>query len=198
MNNNFKKRLLAYVIDAIVLSIIMLLVSFGFSLFGNDNVNKLNKQLSELNTEYLENDELNYGEYINQYAEINYLMSKEEIPLNIVNALFIIVLFILVTHFKDGSTIGKSVMRIKIIEENGNKPSINTLLIRSLFINSLGYLLLSLLFVFVLNSFAYFILTFILTIFEFSLVIISGFMILYRHDECGVHDKIAHTRVVDL
>lgn len=197
MNNNsasLGKRIIAYLIDSVMLTVIIL--NF-FPVFYSDNIKirELEENRQQLNNSYIE-EKITYKEYVKKSAEITYELEKEQVMLNVIDAVLLICIYIIVPFFLGGSTIGKKIMRIKIINEDGTKPSLNTLFIRSLFINGLAYVLVALACIFVLNSFAYFIVASIFTIFEFLLVIISFFMISYRHDKQGLHDLIAHTKVV--
>ena len=72
----------------------------------------------------------------------------------------------------------------------------NSLLIRNIVINGLGSLLTSLVCIFILPGKLYFIVTSIFGIIQILLVIISGFMVLYRKDKRGLQDIFSKTKVV--
>lgn len=197
MNASLLKRSSAYLIDLFILGLLISIMLVIFNIGGNKNIEELNLQKDTISTEFI-NEEISYENYIHQISEIDYLIDREEIFVNVVNTMIIIMLYIFLPFYNDGSTIGKKIMKIKVVKEDGTKPSLNTLFLRSVLINYLGYLLISLLCIFILNSFSYFIVTFILTILEFLLVIISGFMVLYRHDKRAIHDVITRTKVVNM
>lgn len=197
MNASFIKRVMAYLIDLVILGVLICILMLVFNVNNNSNITELNEEISKLNSGYLDNS-ITYENYIHQYSETSYLIDREEIFVNIANTMIIMLMYIFIPFYMAGSTIGKKAMKIKIVNIDGTKPSLNTLFFRSLLINYLGYLLIALASIFILNSFSYFVVTFILTLFTILLVIISSFMILYRHDKCGLHDLIVHTKVVNI
>lgn len=197
MNASFLKRAIAYVIDMIILGVLVFGMLLVFNVDKNENIVELKNQMQQLSSDYLDNS-ITYENYINQYAETTYLIDREEIFVNIVNTMLIMIIYIFIPFYMGGSTLGKRLMKIKIVKDDGSKASLNILFFRSLVINYLGYLLIALASIFILNNFSYFVVTLILTILEILLVIISSFMILYRHDKRGLHDLIMHTKVVNI
>lgn len=197
MNASFIKRAIAYVIDMIILGVLVFGMLLVFNVDKNENIIELKSQMQQLATDYLD-DSITYENYINQYAETTYLIDREEIFVNIVNTMLIMIIYIFIPFYMGGSTLGKKLMKIKVVKDDGSKVSLNILFFRSLLINYLGYLLIALASIFILNNFSYFVVTLILTILEILLVIISSFMILYRHDKQGLHDLIVHTKVVNI
>ena len=87
---------------------------------------------------------------------------------------------------------------LKILSSSQSISGPANLLERDLLINFIGYMLITLGLVFIIKDYSYFIVSFILTIFEVLLVIISTFMILYKSEKRGVHDYITSTQVIDV
>ncbi|HPF82801.1 MAG TPA: RDD family protein [Bacilli bacterium] len=197
MNASFIKRFLAGLTDIIILGALIYLMMLVFNPTNNENIIKINNEIETLNSNLLE-QEVSYQNYVNQYADLMYMLDKEEVMVNVFNVIFIIILYIIIPFITGGSTIGKKLLRIKVVKNNGDKLNLNEYFLRSLLINYLGYLLVTLALIFIVNSFSYFIIGLILILFEILLVIISAFMILYRHDKRGLHDLIAHTKVVNI
>lgn len=197
MNASFIRRMGAYLIDLFILGLLISMMLVIFNIGGNKNIKELETERNTISTKFI-NEEINYENYLYQYAEIDYLIDREQIFVNVVNTMIIMLLYIFLPFYMEGSTLGKKITKIKVVKEDGTKASLNTLFFRSMLINYLGYLLIALASIFILNSFGYFIVTLILTILEILLVIISSFMILYRHDKRGLHDIITHTKVVNI
>lgn len=197
MNASLKKRIIAYLIDLFILSSLIGLILLVFNIGGNKNIYELELQRSTISTDFL-NKNITYENYITQCAEINYLIDREQIFVNVVNTMIVMLLYVFLPFYMDGSTVGKKLMKIKIVKLDGTKVNMNTLFFRACLINYLGYLLISLAGILILSDFSYFIVTFILTLLEVLLVIISGFMILYRHDKRGIHDILSHTKVINI
>lgn len=197
MEATFKKRLLAYLIDLFILSFLVVIIISIFNIDNNGTLISLNKELTNIEEEYIE-ERITFNDYIKEYASINYMIDKQEFLVNIINAILVIFLYILIPYFLDGQTIGKKILKIKIVKNNNKKLDLNTLIIRSILINYLGYMLITLGLIFILNSFSYFIVGLILTILELLLVIISSFMVLYKSEKRGIHDILVNTKVIDV
>ena len=191
----FFRRVEAFLLDVLIFAIALEMLSLVFP--TNNNVNKLNKEFNTITDNYL-NGDLEYSKFIHEAGNIEYLVDREQIFYNVMNVILVIIFFVFIPFLNNGSTLGKKVMKLKIVDKEGNKPSMNILIIRSLIFNSLGYLLITLAAIFIVKDYNYFILTIILSIIELLLVIISIFMILYRSDKRGVHDFIAGTKVVKI
>ena len=191
----FFRRIEAFLLDILIFAIALEMLSLVFP--TNNNVVKLNKEFNTITDNYL-NGDLEYSKFIHEAGNIEYLVDREQIFYNVMNVILVIIFFVFIPFLNNGSTLGKKVMKLKIVDKEGNKPSMNILIIRSLIFNSLGYLLITLAAIFIVKDYNYFILTIILSIIELLLVIISIFMILYRSDKRGVHDFIAGTKVVKI
>lgn len=191
----FFRRIEAFLLDILIFAIALEMLSLVFP--TNNNVVKLNKEFNTITDNYL-NGDLEYSKYIHEAGNIEYLVDREQIFYNVMNVILVIIFFVFIPFLNNGSTLGKKVMKLKIVDKEGNKPNMNILIIRSLIFNSLGYLLITLAAIFIVKDYNYFILTIILSIIELLLVIISIFMILYRSDKRGVHDFIAGTKVVKI
>lgn len=197
MNASFSRRFLAYITDMIILGIV---ITFSLMLFSNGNTKNLealNSGVSELNEQLLE-EEITIENYINRYADLNYKIDKMEVIDNTLNALYIILLFIYIPFLLHGQTIGMKLTRIRIVKDSGKSSTLNDYLFRSILIYTLGYLIITLAVVYIVPSIMYFLISSILLILEFLLVFISTFMILYRHDQKGLHDILTKTKVIKI
>lgn len=197
MNANFFRRFLAYFIDMIILGMI---ITFSLMLFSNKNTENLitlNNEVREVNEQLLEK-EITSENYIYRYAELNYQIDKMEVIDNILNSLYIILLFVYVPFLLKGQTLGMKLTNIRIVKEDGLEANLNDYLFRSVLIYSLGHLFITLAVIYVLPSFLYFTISSSLLFLEFLLVFISVFMILYRHDRKGIHDILTRTKVIKI
>lgn len=193
MKKMFSKRLGAYLIDIILVSLIF--EGIVMILPKNSNITVLESQLTEINEQYLK-EEIDTSVYFNRYSTIIKSMDKENVPQTILNIILILGYFVLLPYYWDGKTIGKKMFRLRITKEK-EKLGLNELSLRSLIINGLGVSLVSVCLVYILPDMSYFIVTLICGFVQFLLVIISSFMIIYRHDEKGVQDLISGTQVVE-
>ena len=194
MKAKFTKRFFAFLIDIIIVSLIF--TSLNMLIPEKKNVVVLESELTNLRSDYM-TDEIDTSVYVNRYASIKRSLDKEYLPNNILNIIIILGYFVLLPYYWDGKTIGKKVFKLKIVKENvKEKVSLNDYLLRSLVINAVASFLVSASLVFLIDDFNYFLVTTICGIVQFLLVIISIFMIIYRHDLRGVHDLVSGTQVI--
>lgn len=191
---SFLERMGAYIIDIWILFLVTSLVS-TFVTFNHDKVKDLNNESNNL-TDMVLNKEIGLTTYISEYASIFQEIDTNNAIYNVVNAFLIIVFFIIIPYFNDGKTIGKTIMKIKVIRDDGSYLSLNNLVIRNFITTSLAYMMLSLSLLYIIPSVPYFLITVILGIMQVLLVILSVFMIIYRRDGRGLQDVIVHTSVV--
>ena len=189
---SFIKRLGAFILDTMILSVIFSLVTMGFT---NDN-NNINKELTSILEQY-ENSEITIEEYSDKVTNLNYELQKSSLIVNIVNVVLYVGYFIVFVYLNKGQTLGKKLCKIKVVSNDGDRPSIWSMIIRSLFIYGISTLLFSIIFVYILNSeiftYGYTVVTYLEAIF----MIICFFMVLYKKDGKGLHDLMAKTKVIE-
>ena len=191
--SNFGKRLVAYILDAIIVSLIFSCLTMFIK--DSNNLINLNNQLSTIG-ENLINKTITANEYFNQVASVQYLISKETFLQNLFSLILMIGYFIILPYYYNGQTIGKKMMKIKIIKED-DKLTINDLALRSLLADGIAMTFIELALIFLVKDTPYFIIISIFSFIQFLLVITSIFMILYRKDKKALHDIICKTLVVD-
>jgi len=182
---SFTQRLVAYLIDIILISFIVSLISLPF--IDQDSINNLNEDSKNIATKYLA-QEIDTKAYLDEFSSLSILIT-----------IFVsIVYFVLYQFYKSGQTIGKKIMKIKVISEE-DTLSINTLVIRSVIINSIFYQIVRVALVsFINNSVDYMSIKFALEGIQNLIIIVSALMILYSKNKKGIHDIIAKTSVVNI
>lgn len=195
----YKKRLPAYILDMIIVTIIINLFGLCFPKW----VELENKSQEEFTNIFIKDS--NHGEELtDEYFET--IMNKAAVTVQtydkeiiIYKGLEIMILFgyfIIVPLCMNGQTIGKKLLKIKIINED-NKLTYKNLIIRTLLITDLGVLVLTSISVFILPAVPYFIFKDVLGIAELVLLIIGVVTIFKNEKHIGFHDKLAHTEVVE-
>ncbi len=192
--SKFSNRFLAYLIDIIIVTLVFLCLN---SLMPkNHNISVLENEITDLRSSYLKK-EIDTKVYFNRYALIRKNLDQQYIPSNLLNVIIILCYFVLVPYYWDGKTIGKKIFKLKIVKSEPNeKVSLNNYLVRSIINNGVLCFLISMSTVFLFDDSKYLLITIICGILQFLLVIISGFMIIYRHDKKGVHDLVSGTQVI--
>ena len=194
MKSKFSNRFLAYLIDIIIVALVFLCLNSFMP--KNHNISVLENEITDLRSSYLKK-EIDTKVYFNRYAIIRKNLDQQYIPSNLLNVIIILCYFVLFPYYWDGKTIGKKIFKLKIVKSEPNeKVSLNNYLVRSIINNGVLCFLISMSTVFLFDDSKYLLITIICGILQFLLVIISSFMIIYRHDKKGVHDLVSGTQVI--
>ncbi len=183
-----KRRLVAYLFDMMVLMGILMLIYYFLP--ESHNITVLNQEFDHVN-DLLFSNNISFGSYLTRVASIMQELDKERILYSLINAVYIIVYFVIIP-FKTKKTFGMYLIGLKYESKDG-KFSVDDLLVRSMITCGLLYLLASLVLIYVLPSIAYFLTNIIFAIIQISLVVISFFMVLYRKDHRGLQDLWSRT-----
>lgn len=189
---SFIKRILAFLIDSFILSIVFTVITINF----NDNSDNISNKLMETLEQY-QNNEITMEEYTDSVVDSNYQLQKSSVPTNALQVVLYVGYFIVFGYLNKGQTVGKKLCKIKVVNKDGNLPSVWNMIVRSLLIYGIFTLLYSIVFVNILDkyifTYGYMLIDYITVIF----VMIAFFMILYRKDGRGLHDVIARTYVIE-
>ncbi len=187
------KRAFAYIIDLMVVLIISTLFS-GIEALNpyDEEYEEAMEKYQEIYTNTTDIKSLNNDETVN----ILYDVSKYGLSISIINLVVTSLYFIVFQYINDGRTIGKRLMKIKVVSKNRKKLKFDQVLIRSLIINSIltSFILIMLLsctdkaVYLASNKYVQFV--------DMLLVFVSIIMILFRKDYRGLHDLVAKTEVV--
>lgn len=193
MKASFFKRMGAFVIDYFIVLVIVSLITMGFNTNKN---NDLNSQMNQLISDY-QNEKITIDEYKDETYKLNYELQKENITVNIVTITLYIGYFVVFATLNKGQTLGKKLLKIRVVNKNNDKPSIWNMLVRSLLIYNIISILFSTVAVNFLNinTFTYIYTT--LGYIEYFVIIISFFMVIYKKDGRGLHDMMAGTNVIE-
>ena len=190
MKASFFKRISAYIIDYII--IMLALVAITASMNIN---NVVNDKINDLTYQYRSGD-ITIDEYSEKIIPLNYELSKRKLPANIATVVVFIGYYVVFAYFNKGQTFGKKICKIKVVDNDGDKPSIWNMLVRSLFIYGIITSLYSIVTINFLsmNDFSYSVS--VISIIECMFIVITVLMMLYKKDGRGLHDIIAKTNVI--
>ena len=187
------KRITAYIIDILLISIISSLLTYN--IYNGKQYSNLSKEYVNTINEYSKK-EITQEEFSNKSYELVYDMNKETIVVSIVSLVLTTVYFVVLPYFMNGQTLGKKLMKLQIVSGNEKKLTMNNYLIRALFINSILLNTLGVLFILFLPKNAYFKANDVITYIFGAFFIVSISMILFRQDKRGLHDILSGTIVV--
>lgn len=187
MKTLFFKRLGAYLFDFIVVTFIVSIITMGFK-SNSDVMNRMNELITGVT-----NEEISMEEYSNQMFELNYEYQKSVIPSTAVSVVISIGYFIIFAYLNNGQTLGKKVFKIKVVDKDGNKPSIWNMLGRSIPLYGIFTGTINIICVYILNVKLFNYTSTIINYIYYMFVIMCFFMVMYRKDGRGMHDIIGKT-----
>lgn len=192
MNAKFSRRLIAYLIDFVfIAAILMILANF---IPKSADFDFLNQDMNAL-TEQAMNNEITFESYLREYT--NYLreIDKVNVLYNSISLIIIIIYYSIIPIFTS-CTLGKYIMKLRIERKDKKKLNFYNLILRSIIDQGLLLSLITIIMAQLVSNKTYLITLFILGIIQILLVIISGFMILYRRDARGLQDIISNSKIV--
>ena len=192
MKATFFQRLGAYLIDAILVSIIVGL--FSPITQNSEKYEEITTKSEQLIQNYMNND-INIEKYQIEYQEISYELDKINYKNNIISLVIAISYYIIFCYLNHGQTIGKRLLKIRIKSQTGLLTA-KQIVIRALIINSIASTIMLLLFINFVSKNNYFVLKNVLTILETIFVFASAILILYRKDKRALQDIITKTEVI--
>lgn len=193
MNKPILKRACAYIIDLMLILIISSLFAGIEAL--NPNEEKYEETYNQYKTMISNASDINS---INNEEVINitYDMSKYGISIEIINLVVTVLYFVVFQYLNNGKTLGKTLMKIKVVSKDNKKIKFYQILLRSLIINSILSLFVLILILLFCSKSIYLLSSRYIQFIDMTLVFVSIIMILFRQDGRGLHDIIARTEVI--
>lgn len=190
----FVQRLAAYIVDIMLISVISSLLTYPFT--TNDTVKKLNEQSVEVVQSYID-QKIDITKYLSQSLDLSYEQAKATGFANIIAIVILVLYFIVFQIYQDGQTLGKRLMKIRIVKNDGSSLTMNNMIIRQL-INHfiLADILVAIITLFGRNFYVYG--SIVVEVVQYIIIIATLFMIIIRKDGRGIADCIAGTKVINI
>jgi len=192
------KRILAYLLDICLVYLLMTLITN--IRFINPTYDKLIEATTEY-TELLETYENIEDIDAEKINDVVFKVTKYSISTNIAIIIVLFAYFGLFQKFNNGQTLGKKIMKIKVVGIDDKNVGLGKYLLRILptyyiYIGSIIPLITTSLIVCFVNSNLFSIINSSVVYAFFALNIITIVMINIRKDKRGIHDLISGTKVV--
>ena len=190
---SFGKRAMAQLIDMFIVGIIIGIISMGFS---TSRIEKLNDEANSLMNDYVSGD-ISSKEYLSNYMDITYDMNRASLDSNLVYLAICIGYFLIFQYLNRGATIGKSLMRIRVVNSDGSDIGFIQMFIRTSIINEILPMIMLIILVFVSMGVSFFIFYSLISFIENIFILVCVFMILYRKDRLAIHDIMSRSMVIE-
>ena len=189
----FVQRLCAFLID-------VLLVSFGASFLAMpfvdaDSIEKLNVEMNSVTESYL-NAEIDEKTYLTESSSITYQLAKKNGLLTFITIFIEILYFVVYQLYNSGQTLGKKLLKIKVVSLDEEDLNVNQMIFRTLIINSILYGFINFAFTIFASQNTYFYGMLVVEVIQYIFVFISCVMIMFGKSGKGLHDLMSQTRVV--
>ena len=189
----FVQRFLAFLLDIVLVSFVASFISYPF--LDMDSIQKLNESSVEVMENYT-NGKIDEKEYFNESSTISYELARKQ-GVNTLVIIFLNILYFVVYQIKNnGQTLGKQILKIRVVDSSNRDLSMNQMIFRSLIINSILLDMISFGVLIFANQSSYFYGVSFLAFIQFCILSVSTFMIMFGKDRRGLHDLVAHTDVV--
>ena len=193
MKAKFTKRILAFLIDIIIVSLISSVITYFIPV---KNVEEYSKQLTET-VESFEKEEINQKEYLEQVEKTNYQISKETVITNLVSIAIYIIYFVIIPMYNKKQSFGKRIMKIKIENIERKNIAANDLLFRSFIIYGILYNMITIILILLLKEQTFIIINRYLSYMYDIMLVVILLLVIIRKDGRGLHDFIGKTIVVE-
>jgi len=189
----FFRRVVAYIIDIIFVTLLATAISMVF--IDNTNYQKTTEELRDLARKYSEK-EITIEEFNEQSETLNYYMAKESVGTTIINCGVAIIYYVVLCYYCHGITLGKYIMKLRLVSANDKELNIGNYLIRALFVDLILSNIINIICVYSMNEETfkaiYPKLSSVLSIFLLATIL----FIMYREDGRGLHDLMSNTKVI--
>ena len=188
----FIQRLGAYIIDVMIVTFVGTMIAMFF--IDSDALIKLSDGLYEVIEKYI-SSEISYSAYMAETIPLTYQIARKCGVVTLIT-LFLEVLYFIVYQFNnDGQTIGKKIMKIKVVSTDG-KMTMNQMLIRALIVNAILLDMIIFGFVIFASQDVYYYGTLVFERIQSVLMFTSVIMIIFSKKGTGLHDLISHCEVI--
>lgn len=189
----FFPRLVAYIIDVTLVSIVCSGILFLFP--KNENYSKYLKEYQEVQTNFIDN-KIGADEYIHKVADITYDIDYSNVLSMIVEVVLLILYFIVFQFYNKGQTFGKKLMKLRVVNNNGNELTLNQVTCRALIIDSILINLFMIAALLFSGRNYYYYASLSLQILSGIIIFVTLMMIFFRKDGRGLHDVVTGTKVI--
>ena len=193
MKVSFWRRLAAYIIDIVFVSLLVTIICSALP--EKKSLSKL--ELNSLETQLI-NGEIAPTEYIDLYKDLLYENSKVNILEISINLILIIGYFVVFQYMNKGQTLGKKLLKLRVVDKDSNQPiTVLKGLFRTIIYLNIISAFVSTILINYLSKATYISIYLTLIEIENALGLLCITFIIFRKDGRGLHDLIVNTKVIE-
>lgn len=190
----FMQRLLAFTIDIFLVSFLASLLCMPF--LDYDSIDTLRENASQIMVDYEEGN-IDIETYISSARSILYRLAQKQGPLILATIFLNILYFVVYQFYYKGQTLGKKLLRIKVVSADSKELTMNNYIYRSFVINSVLTDIIIFTFVVFASQRVWFGGTFIFASINYIVLFLCAVMVIFSKDGRGLHDLIGNTKVIE-
>ena len=187
-----RKRIFAFLIDMFIVSFIVSLIFIGKDTRVSD---KRNREMMKVINDF-SSEKITTEEYLNKYSEIIYLNSQDNFNENLVYLIVSLGYFLIFQYLNGGASIGKSLMKIRIVNRDKKEVKFWQLLVRVGLVNEVFPMILMLIIVKIISGFNFMISYGVVGFLENLILIACVVSLLIRKDGNAIHDILSGSKVI--
>ena len=194
------KRIIAYLIDILLVSIVV--TPFINIKAINPNIDDYNKYYEEY-TQLIEdanNGDIDTSseEYKNEIIDLNYKIAEYKVINSSISVVSLIIYFVIIQYFLKGQTVGKKILKLKVVSNKDKELNIGNYFVRSLILNNIIFSIILIIGVYIFKPNGYYNLSMVVSYLQLLVMSVIILMVVLRKDNRGLHDIIAGTKVITL
>ena len=189
------KRIIAFVIDIVIVSLVVSLINLlpldPYKDKYKDAYEKYNEVVQK-STEDEKND------YKDEIIELNYEVYKYRTYSSMFSATALILYFGVLPLVMNGQTLGKKIMKLRVVSNNEKKLNFWKYLIRIVILNNIWLSLINIGAVYVVSGVKFYYVTYVISMLSSLIYMLNLIMVMFRKDNRGLHDMVAGTKVIEV
>lgn len=187
------KRIIAFVIDIVIVSLVVSLINLLPLDPYKDKYKDAYEKYNEVVQKSTEDDK---NDYKDEIIELNYEVYKYRTYSSMFSATALILYFGVLPLVMNGQTLGKKIMKLRVVSNNEKKLNFWKYLIRIVILNNIWLSLINVGAVYVVSGVKFYYVTYVISMLSSLIYMLNLIMVMFRKDNRGLHDMVAGTKVI--
>ena len=195
------KRVMAYIIDVLIFSIVLTPI-INWSVINpyiveyTENYSQYTELIEQANAGEIDTET---DEYKDKIVDLNYNINKYKVISSSISVVGFILYFAVLQWALKGQTIGKKIMKIRVVANKEDKKlNVGNYILRSLILNNIIFSIILIIGVYIFKAPGYYTLSMVVSYLQLLVMSLIMLMVVLRKDFRGLHDFVAGTKVIDL